>query len=94
MKAGAPHGTWRMFFPGGALADVMRFERGLQVGVEMDYAEDGAKLAEGSFEAGKPSGTWRCFDAAGERTIPTPTETDITPREACGHPPLPELEID
>ncbi|MCO4773142.1 MAG: hypothetical protein KDA24_24115 [Deltaproteobacteria bacterium] len=93
MQAGSPHGTWRMFFEGGALADVMTFDRGLQVGLETDYARDGTKLAEGHFTAGKPTGVWRCFEGESSRTIPPPGG-DVTPREACGHPALPELEID
>ena len=45
-KTDAPPGTWPMFFPGGALADVMTFERRLQVGMETDCAKDSAKLPE------------------------------------------------
>ena len=95
MKDGAPHGEWRMYFRGGVLADVMQFEAGVQVGVESDFARDGRKLAEGRFENGEPVGDWTCWSEAGQaRTISAPRDRDQTPREACGHPALPELEID
>ena len=95
MKEGAPHGEWRMYFQGGDLADVMQFERGVQVGVESDFARDGRKLAEGRFDQGEPRGEWTWWDEKGEaRSIPAPKDRDRTPREACGHPALPELEIE
>ena len=83
-----------MYHRGGVLADEMRWEHGEQVGLETDYDELGRPIAEGRFEAGRPVGTWRCLDPAGSsREIPAPRRRR-TPREACGHPSLPELDGD
>lgn len=94
LRGGEAHGPWRMYYEDGALADVMRFEGGLQVGVETDHAPDGTVLAEGSFRAGVPVGTWTCWEGGVPRAIPAPRSRDVTPRQACGHPALRELDVD
>lgn len=83
---GLRHGPWMMAHPNGQVAEHMVWEKGRQVGLQTDYAADGARLGRGQFEDHQPVGEWLCWDADGTRRSIAAPGRRLTPAQACGHP--------
>ncbi len=62
---GLKQGTWREFWPGGALKQEVEWNWGMKHGRQQEWSEEGGRVCDGQNEANKPCGTWTWWHANG-----------------------------